>query len=250
MSIHRLVNACVKEPETARSCGPVEIAVAQLDLEAEPVDALSAWLSAAELARARRCRVELHRRRFIVARARLRESLALRLDTEPAMVEFAYGAYGKPRLGDRHARSGWHFNLSHCAGIAVYAFSRRRRVGIDVEAVRPLHGADAIAAIVFSRSEQAAYRSLAAHERPLGFFNCWTRKEAFVKALGAGTARSYDRFDVSLAPGQPARILRVDARSADSGWHLDSFAPAEGFVAALVSERGEYLGPTSPERNR
>ncbi len=72
----------------------------------------------------------------------------------------------------------------------------------------------------------------------LVFFNCWTRKEAFLKALGHGLSHPLDCFDVSLAPGEPARILRVKiAPGGDSGWCLGSFSPSPGFVAAVVTER-------------
>lgn len=244
IELHRSSFGREFEAEGACADGAVEIVVARLDLDSQLVRALSAWLSAAELHRARRCYFERDRRRFIVARARLRQLLARCLDTRPATIEFAYGAHGKPRLSDRYAKTGWHFNLSHCDDVAVYAFSLRRRIGIDVEAVRSVQGVDAIAARFFSSRELAAYRALPPRDRLLGFFNCWTRKEACVKALGAGVPNSYDRFDVSLAPDEPARILRGDTRGDDSGWHLESFVPADGFIAALVSERG----PTSPER--
>ncbi len=90
----------------------------------------------------------------------------------------------------------------------------------------------------FSRRERMAWRALDPGERMLGFLNCWTRKEAFVKALGTGMSFSYDRFDVSLVPGEPACLLRVDDRRGDeSGWELEALEPQDGFVAALACER-------------
>ncbi|HKW41437.1 MAG TPA: 4'-phosphopantetheinyl transferase superfamily protein [Gemmatimonadales bacterium] len=106
------------------------------------------------------------------------------------------------------------------------------------DAERALPDADPIAARFFSRREQAAYRALDPDERPLGFFQCWTRKEAFIKALGEGFSHRLDSFDVSLVPGEPAQILRIDdARGGDErGWGLESLTPAPGFVAAVVAE--------------
>jgi 4'-phosphopantetheinyl transferase len=119
----------------------------------------------------------------------------------------------------------------------VYALSWGCEVGIDVEAIRPLADADAVAAHFFSRPEHAAYRALDPRDRPLGFFQCWTRKEAFIKALGEGLAHPLDSFDVSLAPGASAELLRVEAVPGDDrGWRLASFFPAPGFVAAVVAE--------------
>ncbi len=156
----------------------------------------------------------------------------------PEAVELAYGTNGKPVLAPRLAHTGWRFNLSHCGGLAVYALARGHEVGVDVEAVRPLDGGDDLAARYFSRREIQAYRALAARDRPLGFFNCWTRKEAFVKALGVGLSLHLERFDVSLAPGVPARLLRVEPGLADrSAWRLVAFAPLPGFVGALACQR-------------
>ena len=214
----------------------VEVVVAGLDVNPEVSRAALTLLSAAERQRAARFAFARERRRFTLARSRLRQLLAERLGLAPEEIEFAYGAHGKPALAPRHA--DLHFNVSHCEDVAVYAFARGREVGIDVEAVRPLPDADELAARFFSRVENEAYRALDARERPLGFFQCWTRKEAFIKALGEGLSHPLDRFAVSLAPGEPARILSVaDAPGKDCGWRMSSFSPAPGFVAALVAEQ-------------
>ena len=215
----------------------VDIVTVRLDLEPETVSALAARLSDAERQRAGRFAFDRDRRRFIVARGRLRELLAPRLGVRPESVELVYGQRGKPALAQWFAGSGWRFNVSHSSEVAVYAFSRGREIGVDVEAVRALRDPDDIAACFFSRRENAAYRALDPRDRQTGFFNCWTRKEAFIKALGDGLCHPLDRFDVSLAPGEPARILRVeDTPGTECGWRLDSFSPAAGFVAAVVTQ--------------
>ena len=90
---------------------------------------------------------------------------------------------------------------------------------------------------MFSRRENDAYRALEPRERPLGFFNCWTRKEAYIKALGDGLYQPLDRFDVTLAPGEPARILRVEnTAGGDCHWTLHGFARGDGLVGAVVVE--------------
>lgn len=177
------------------------------------------------------------RDRFVVARARLRELLGSRLGVRPEAVELECGAHGKPALAGRFADTNLRFNVSHCDDIAGYAFSSGREVGIDVEAIRALPDADDIAARFFSRRENAAYQALEPRDRPLGFFQCWTRKEAFIKALGEGLSHPLDSFDVSLAPGEPARILRIESTPGDDrGWRLESLTPAPGFAAAVVTE--------------
>jgi 4'-phosphopantetheinyl transferase len=125
----------------------------------------------------------------------------------------------------------------------VYAFSSGREIGIDVETVRLIRDADDIAARFFSPRENEAYLALDPPDRPLGFFNCWTRKEAFIKALGDGLYYPLDRFDVSLAPDEPARILRIESTPGDRcGWRMESFSPVTGFVAAIVIEQTPASG--------
>ena len=228
---------------------PVEIVATGLAVEPAAARAAIAFLSDAERQRASRLAFDRDRRRFVVARARLRQLLGARLDVRPEAVELVYGAHGKPALAPRFAASDLRFNVSHCDDLAVYAFSHGREVGIDVEAVRVMGDADDLAARFFSRREHGAYRVLHPRDKPLGFFQCWTRKEAFIKALGDGLSHPLDRFDVSLAPGEPARVLRVEGAPEDHRrWHMESFAPALGFVAAVVAERWssavDFLEPT------
>jgi 4'-phosphopantetheinyl transferase len=222
--------------------GAFEVLSVPLNAEPAAVNELAQCLSADERRRANRFAFERDRRRFIVGRAWLRRQLASRLSLRPEIVEIEYGPRGKPVLPARLADSGLRFNVSHSEDLAVYAFARGREIGIDVEAVRAIEDADAIAARFFSARENSAYRALDSRDKPLGFFSCWTRKEAFIKALGDGLYHPLDSFDVSLAPGEPARLLRVGGVPGDRcGWNLESFSPAPGFVAAVVTEAAERL---------
>lgn len=216
----------------------LEVLVTELDLGPTPVRACTPLLSDAERRRAARFVSARAARRFIVGRARLRQLLAERLGVLPEGVALVSGPRGKPELAGLEARAGLRFNLSRHDEVAVCVLAYDREVGIDVEAVRPVPDADAFVAHWFAPVEREAYRALAPEERPLGFFNCWTRKEAFVKALGAGLSHPLDSFAVSLAPGAPAQLLRVDRPSTDRrAWSLRSFTPLPGFVAAVVAER-------------
>lgn len=214
---------------------PVEAVATRLDVGIEDYCASASLLSDAERQRAGRFASDRVRRRFVVARARLRQLLGARLGVRPDSVELVYGAYGKPALARRYAASGLHFNASHSEDVAVYAFSIGREIGVDVEALRVIRDADAIAARFFSRTENQAYLALDPRDRPAGFFNCWTRKEAFVKALGDGLHYPLDRFDVSLAPDEPAKILRVaNTTGEECGWTVHGFVPEPGFIGAVV----------------
>lgn len=212
----------------------IEVVVTRLPVEADAVRTAAAVLSVAERRRADRFVLDRDRRRFIGRRAHLRQLLGKRLDVPPASVELAYGARGKPALAPRFTGSALRFNLSHCGDLAVFAFSSRTDIGIDVEAIRIVEEADGIAAASFSRRELDMYRGLPARDKHLGFLNCWTRKEAFVKAIGTGLSHPLDSFDVSMAPGEPPRILRVGNTDGDCGWRIGSFFPAPGFVAAIA----------------
>jgi len=226
-----------EDKDVGTSGAPIEVVVTRLAAAPDAVHASAALLSDAERHRARRFAFDRDATRFIVARAHLRQLLAARLGVRAEAVEFEYGAYGKPVLSRRFAGSDLHFNLSHCDDVAAYAFSCGHAIGIDVEAVREISDADNIAARYFSRLENVAYRSLKPRDRPLGFFNCWTRKEAFVKASGDGLSMPLDRFDVTLAPGEPAKVLRVEGTPGeDSGWWLDSVCPAAGYIAAIAGQ--------------
>ena len=129
------------------------------------------------------------------------------------------------------------FNVSHSQGLAVVAVTRHREIGVDVEEVRPLPDAQPIAERCFSGEENRVFLGVPAADRLAAFFNCWTRKEAYLKALGDGLARPLDAFDVTLLTGEPARLLRVkgDEREA-ARWSLRALYPALGYVGALVVE--------------
>lgn len=203
---------------------------------------LAVHLSDAECRRAARFHRLRDRRRYVVAHGRLRELLAQRLGIKPRQVALCSNRYGKPELTGHQAASGWRFSLSYSdgagGGLALCALSRHGAIGVDVEAVRRLDDAEVLARHFFSSREFVMYCRLKPEDRLLGFFNCWTRKEAFLKALGTGLSRALSDFDVVLAPGLPARFLRVGTREGENcGWCLESIGPVGGRVAAVVTQR-------------
>jgi 4'-phosphopantetheinyl transferase len=213
----------------------VDVFVTRLDVDIEVVQACASLLSDVELQRASRFAFARDRCRFIVGRARLRQLLGTRLGMRPQAVALAYGPHGKPALARHCAASNVRFNVAHAGDVAVYAFSHGREVGIDLEAIRAIPDADDIAAHFFSRREKAAYFALGPRDRLVGFFNCWTRKEAFVKALGGGLSYPLDRFDVSVSPREPAEIIRVDNTPGNRcGWRLESLFLGPGWASAVV----------------
>jgi 4'-phosphopantetheinyl transferase len=188
--------------------------------------------------RASRFHFEKDRVRFILTRGILRTILARYLQSDAAHLSFDYNAYGKPSLAGRAGDApALHFNLSHAHELALYAFTLQREVGLDLEFIRHDFDCEEIAARFFSEREVAMLCALPASQRVQGFFNCWTRKEAYVKARGQGLSLPLDSFDVSLVPGRPAALLSVsDGTGETQRWRLQELNPAAGYVAAVVVE--------------
>ncbi|HEV2150490.1 MAG TPA: 4'-phosphopantetheinyl transferase superfamily protein [Longimicrobiaceae bacterium] len=221
---------------TARE-GEVHVWSAPLDPPGEAVRRYGALLAPDERARAGRFHFERDRRRFTVARGVLRSMLGRYLGLDPRRVEFRYESHGKPALAGEPAAGGLRFNVSHSGEMALYAVAAGRELGVDVEEVRPMEDGLQIAERFFSAAEVAAFRALPAEIRDDAFFNCWTRKEAFIKAVGEGLSFPLHVFDVTLAPGEPARLLASRDPNQAERWSLRGLPdPAPGYRAAVVVE--------------
>jgi 4'-phosphopantetheinyl transferase len=209
---------------------------ASLDHEPSIVHDMEATLSGDEIARAARFHFRRDRDRFVAGRNILRALLGAYLNKPPASLNFSYGLRGKPALQIGDFRPNAKFNLSHSHGLAVYAFAFDREVGIDVELVKPEFAGFEIGDRYFSPHEVAALRALPKDLQAEGFFNCWTRKEAYVKARGEGLQIPLESFSVSLTPSEPPNLESCDG----SRWSLRSFEPGPRYVAALVAEAGDW----------
>jgi 4'-phosphopantetheinyl transferase len=215
--------------------GTVHVWSAQLDVPPSQLQALARLLSSGETERAARLRIDRDRRQFVARRGLLRVILGRYAGSAPEDLSFQYGEYGKPSLEAGTADPSLSFNLSYSHGVALYAIARAREVGVDIERVREEMRHTELAERYFSAGERAELRTLPAGSVPRGFFNGWTRKESYVKALGTGLVTRLDRFSVSLTPGEPARVLAPHA--ADAGvesWTLMSLDTMPGCAAALT----------------
>ena len=213
----------------------VHVWAVALDPPQEKVTRLEELLSPDEVERAYRFRFDRHRRRFIVGRGVLRSILGAYLGAAPKDLTFRYGEKGKPALGEDWEED-LSFNLSHSGELALYGFGQRLELGIDVEQRRELPGAEDIAERFFSVPERLALREVPESLKSEAFFNCWTRKEAYIKATGDGLSMALDRFDVTLLPGEPARMLSADGdTSAAARWSMVHLEPAPGYVGALAA---------------
>jgi 4'-phosphopantetheinyl transferase len=213
----------------------VDIVGVRLDAPADVSAALWELLSRDERGRAEKFHYAEHRQHYIVARASLRRLLAERLRVDPRAVEFVETTYGKPTLAPQHGSADVEFNVSHSGILALYAFTSGRAVGIDVEQIRQVPDADDLAERFFSPTETAALRVLPLDRRSLAFLACWTRKEAFIKALGLGLSCPLDAFDVTIDPDAPARITRIEARIGRvASWTMQAFTPSPCYIAAVA----------------
>jgi len=213
----------------------VQVWRARVDLTRAELQNYFRVLTEDERARAVRFCFARDRAWFIATRGILRNLLARYRDCDPAELQFEYNAYGKPALRQNQDDAAIEFNVSHSHGLALYAITRARAVGIDLEWINPARAELAIAERFFSPREVACLRALPRAWQIPAFFDCWTRKEAFVKARGLGLSLPLNAFDVSLAPGEPAMLLHVngDPRAARD-WSLYALSPAPDFAAALA----------------
>jgi 4'-phosphopantetheinyl transferase len=196
-------------------------------------------LGADEKSHAARFRFDHLRCSFIIARGVLRTLLANYLNISPINIQFKYGARKKPALPPPASID---FNMSHSGGLAVFAFTVGCEVGVDVERIRPLQDAQDIADRFFCSEEAAELMSLSADQREHGFYLCWTRKEAYIKAIGDGLYAPLDGFRVTLQPSQPARFMHIaHDTNAAKAWTLHDLQLAPSYAAALA-----YRDPERP----
>jgi 4'-phosphopantetheinyl transferase len=223
--------------ELPLSSDEVHVWRAFFDQETSHINELAWTLSEDERLKAKRFYFQKDQRRFVITHGILRKMLGQYLNIEPNRLKFSYGSHGKPTLNGIPDGHSLCFNMSHSNGLALFAFAWNRKVGVDVEYVRSMPDIEEIAERFFSPRENAVFRTVPAGKKLEAFFNCWTRKEAFLKANGDGLSRSLDSFEVSLAPGKPARLLSVEGDLQEaSRWSLWALVPASEYIGALAVE--------------
>lgn len=231
--IHR-PNLAMTSVRFGASYASLDLWCVDLDVTADALSCLRQWLSDDELVRAQRFHSDLNRARYIVGRATLRCVLAERLGCSPAAIRLSYGANGKPML--EGGRGHVEFNLAHSGGDAVIALADHVAVGVDIELLRPIADVGSLAHLVFSDVER---RELELAPDPVSaFLNGWTRKEAYVKALGLGLAAPLNEITVSLSAR--AALLSTGLRDQSaSNWRLLNVPHPRAVVALAL---GPCLG--------
>jgi 4'-phosphopantetheinyl transferase len=203
-------------------------------------------LNAEETAKADRIIVEPKRRQSYRARADLRRILGLYLDTDPRALNFCYGEHGKPALLREvdGAEPPLSFNLSHSGDVALVGvvYERpRMQLGVDVEEARPGREFVSIAESFFAPDEVDVFRRLPVGEQPAAFYRAWTRKEAYLKAIGTGLCFASTAFSISYGEGEEPQLLRTE-RAGDEArrWRMIDLPCPSGYAAAACWD-GEAL---------
>jgi len=217
--------------------GEVHVWLGALDVPPERLIELRAVLHPDELARADRFLQAHHRVHSAATRGYLRMLLGGYLGVAPQSIELEFNPFGKPSLAGALAAGGLRFNVSHSHGLALFAFTRGRELGVDIEKIRPDFATTEIAGRFFSAAESARLCSLAPEQQPRAFFECWTRKEAYIKARGDGLSRRLDTFEVAFGPGAaPAILAAGDEPEAAVRWVVYDLPPADGYCGVLIVE--------------
>ena len=187
-------------------------------------------LSEEERQKAESFKLPVMRQRYIAVRTELRKTLATYLDVEPAQLSFQIGAHGKPHLAD----DSLHFNISHTADHLIIAVSNIANIGVDIEIIKPRTGIDNLAARCFSSAELCTWHELPTKRKLEAFYRVWTKKEAFVKAVGRGIALGLEYCEMDIhTGGQLQRIPSEFGQAAD--WRLIELPLGNEQMAALAT---------------
>ena len=208
---------------------------ASLEQSTAQVQQLAKMLSEDEKIRAERFYFEGDKKHFIIGRGLLRIILGRYLGIAPNQLQFSYSSRGKPAVVMTDTSNTLQFNLSHSEELVLYAFTRDRKIGIDVEYTRPIAELEQLTQRFFSAREVAALRSLPPNEQQQAFFQAWTCKEAYLKATGEGLAQ-LEQVEVSLVPGEPCKLLNTENPQTTAHWSLQTLTPDSNYVAALAVE--------------
>jgi len=212
----------------------------------EEADGLGGALDESERARAARFHSVGDRCRSVVTRGALRHLLGRYLHCAPSEPRFCFNPFGKPALATPRAEEmDIRFNVSHSRERVILAFSRQRELGVDVEWLRPELRIEEIGRDFFSKGELRELHALPSGVQRAGFFHCWCRKEALVKAMGRGLSMALDGFQVSVRPDASAVTLRIENDDDESRrWSIVALNAGVDYVAALAVE-GEGFVPAS-----
>lgn len=218
----------------------VHIWLVDLRTTASARERLLPVLTAAERTRALRFIFEKDQQQFIVARGCLRQLLEYYTGQPASRIAFTEGPHGKPALAPSQNADDLHFNVSHSQGYALYAFCRDAELGIDLEGIRPTTDVAAIAQRFFSPQETETLLTANAEHQRRGFFTYWTRKEAYLKAIGKGLTMPLNQFNIGHFPDHGFVHAKHASGYTPTSWFIQDLAVGSGFKAAICTYKNEW----------
>jgi 4'-phosphopantetheinyl transferase len=219
----------------------VHVWMRRLGATSDHLQAMMEILPPEERQRAGRFHFHADRERHMVGRALSRILLGRLLDIRPEEIQFRDSEAGKPSLIAAQNTADYQFNVSHSGELVLVAVAAGRAIGVDVERIRDDMELDAIAARFFSQRERADLASVSPDQRCGAFFACWSRKEAFIKATGAGLGRPLDAFDVSVRPDEPAMLRETRPDRAEAArWVIRDLDVGPDHRAAVAVEGSDW----------
>lgn len=213
--------------------GEVHLWRADLNLSAPQLELARAIMISDEVARADRMVTDILRNRRVAGQSILRDILSRYLGQAPHDIIFSHGERGKPSIQG----SDIQFNMSHTEDIALYAITRSHPIGVDIEAIKTSKYHQGIVESNFSPQELAQYQSLPESEKLEAFFRAWTRKEAYIKAIGLGLYYPLEKFTVDLSSRGENGLISIEGSTERAkNWLSTSFFVGEKFIASIAIE--------------
>jgi 4'-phosphopantetheinyl transferase len=191
-------------------------------------------LSKDEIQKAERFRFEVDRNKFVLTRTILRSLLSRYTDVDAKELTFSYNKHGKPYLLNPNKNKSVFFNITYSKDIALFAFTRQCEIGIDIEYMRDNVKCLKLAQRFFSEQEYQALAQLSGNELKMGFYRCWTRKEAFIKAVGTGLSFSLSKFAVNLDKDDNPKLLWADKTHFHGTCNMFPILHDEHYFASLA----------------
>jgi len=205
-------------------------AVENIDL----LDSFLNHLSDDEVSRANKFRFEKDRSVYITAKYLLRTLLGQLLLVDPKKIVFEYSEFDKPFYSNTQKLE---FNVSHSGNQIIIGLAKGLTIGVDIEKVKSDFDVIDLAENFFSKEEIKALSQTEESEKFQAFYRCWTRKESFIKAVGEGLSYPLDSFAVTMNDHENAKFIKIDnTQEAKRNWHLHSFIPAVGYIAAITTD--------------
>lgn len=232
---YQIMNITWKYPPKNLKINATEIHIWKTHLEQSAIDFKESFdiLNEEEKIKAQRFRFEKHQQRFTIARSSLRRILSLYLWISHQKIDFQYNAYGKPQLLDNINKINLQFNVSHSENIAIYGITCHNLIGVDIEYMRPMAEAENLAKRFFSQKEFEQISKLPSAEQDREFFQLWTGKEAYLKAIGKGISGGLEKVEIS--PHEPRKFIRLP-ESNPNNYNLVYLTPENNYLAAIAVE--------------